>query len=133
MDERLEQEAALRRLNRVKRHAPPPADALGPDVIAFFKQVEKRQARFGKIGDAWRQLVPQLLQEHCAFESYSRGTLTVLVDSSSHLYDLKQLLLSGLEKQFFVACKAQGLRKITLKSGRWYEGAGPDSKLKFDF
>jgi hypothetical protein len=61
-------------------------------------------------------------------ESLNRGTLTVLVDSSAHLYDLKQLLLAGLEKQLLLACKSAGLRKIALKPGRWYEGATPEDR-----
>jgi hypothetical protein len=40
--------------------------------------------------------VPELLNDHCALESFSRGTLVVIVDSSSHLYQLKTLLLAGL-------------------------------------
>ena len=54
----------------------------------------------------------------------SSGQLTVLVDSSPHLYELKQLLLAGLQKQLLVACKAAGLRKIHLKLGRWYDTTG---------
>ena len=54
--------------------------------------------------------------------------LTVLVDSSSHLYELKQLLLAGLQQQLLLACNAAGLRKITLKPGRWYEGDAPDGR-----
>ena len=34
-----------------------------------------------------------------------------------HLYELKQLLLSGLEKQLVLAAGKTGLRKITLRSG----------------
>jgi len=61
-----------------------------------------------------------------------RGTLMVLVDSSSHLYELKQLLLAGLDQQLLLACKSTGLRKISLKAGRWYDGDHPDDRrLKF--
>jgi hypothetical protein len=75
------------------------------------------------IAQRWQQLVPPLLAQHTALESYARGSLTVLVDSSSHLYDLKHRLLAGLEKQLLLACKTAGLRRITLKPGRWYAGA----------
>ena len=88
-------EAAFRRLARVKQSAPHCHACLGPEMLAFFKQsVEKRQAKFGKIARCgtssfrrrWASTAP---------ESFSRGTLSVLVDSSSHLYELKQLLLPG--------------------------------------
>jgi hypothetical protein len=55
-----------------------------------------------------------------------------MVDSASHLYELKQVLLSGLEKQLMFACKGAGLRKITLRPGRWYDGdSSGDRKIKF--
>ena len=45
------------------------------------------------------------------------GTLTVHVDSSAHLYELRQLLLAGLQDQLLLACAGNGLKKITLKRG----------------
>jgi hypothetical protein len=122
----------LQRMQHVKQSAPPPAQLIGEEMVAFFKQsVEKRQTKLGKIAEIWGTLVPLLLTQHCSLESLNRGSLTVLVDSSSHLYELKQLLLSGLEKQILLACKSAGLRKIILKQGRWYEGDN-DQKLKFN-
>lgn len=125
-------DADLRRLQSVKKHTPAPLSALGPELVNFFKQsVQKRQTKMGKIAECWGKLIPEMLIDHCALESYTRGTLTVLVDSSSHLYELKHLLLAGLEKQLFLACKSAGLRKITLKPGRWYDGDGDDRKVRF--
>jgi hypothetical protein len=116
-------EAELRRLDRVKRIDRAPAEALGPAMISFFKHsVEKRHTKLGKIAQCWGRLIPETLSEHCALESFNRGSLSVIVDSSPHLYELKQLLLAGLEAQLLLACKSSGLRKIHLKSGRWYEG-----------
>jgi hypothetical protein len=128
------QDAELRRLQRFKQHESNPFATIGPEIVSFFKQsVEKRQTKLGKIADCWTQLVPALLLEHCALESLNRGTLSVLVDSSAHLYDLKQLLLAGLEQQLLLACKSAGLRKISLKPGCWYEGTSPqDRKVSFD-
>ena len=126
-------EAELRRLARVKQAPPPPVEALGPELVAFFKQsVQKRQTKLARIAETWAQLVPELLNEHCALEGLHRGTLTVVVDSASHLYELKQLLLAGLEQQLRLACSASGLRKITLRRGRWYDGEDPtDRKVRF--
>jgi hypothetical protein len=127
-------EIDLKRIAQVKQAPRRETSPLGPDLVTFFKQnVEKRQAKFGKIADSWSQLIPELLDRHCALESFHRGQLTVLVDSSPHLYELRQLLLSGLEKQLLLACKSAGLRKIALKPGRWYEPTEDGShKLKFD-
>jgi hypothetical protein len=128
------QEIDLKRLAQFKQFKRKDTPQLGPDLLSFFKQnVEKRQSKFGKIADYWSQLVPEMIDRHCALESFHRGHLIVLVDSSSHLYDLKQLLLSGLEQQLLLACKSAGLRKITLKPGRWYDATDDGTqKLRFD-
>jgi hypothetical protein len=113
----------LQRLQRFKQSGPRPTDKLGDQMITFFKQcVSKRQTKLGKIAENWARLVPESLSVRCSLESLNRGTLTVLVDSSSHLYELKQLLLAGLQQQLLLACKAAGLRKIVLRHGQWYRG-----------
>lgn len=115
--------AELRRLARHKQPRPRETPTLGLDLVGFFKQhVERRQSKFGRIADAWAQLIPSTLLPHTCLESFHAGTLKVLVDSSSHLFELKTVLLAGLDKQILLACKSQGLRKITAKLGRWYEG-----------
>jgi len=126
-------DAALQRIQRAKQRDNHVGEPLGPEMIGFFKQsVEKRQTKLAKIAECWSVLVPETLNDHCALESLSRGTLTVIVDSSSHLYELKQLLLAGLQQQVMMACKSAGLRKITLKPGRWYDGADASRKIRFD-
>ena len=126
-------ESELKRLARVKAFRPPTAQPLGPQMVDFFKQtVQKRQTKLTKIAECWAQLVPESLSDHCSLESLNRGTLNVLVDSSAHLYQLKELLLCGLEKQLLQACKATGLRKVTLRPGRWYDGADGEKKLRFE-
>lgn len=134
MFERQREEAELKRLAQVKRFDAPQIGALGPEMVAFFQQsVQKRQTKLAKIGECFGKLVPETLIDHCSLESLNRGTLTVLVDSASHLYELKQLLLAGLQQQLTLACKSAGLKKITLKPGRWYEEK-PDAgrSIRFD-
>src|SRR4051812_48172096 len=116
-------DAELKRLHRVKQRAHPVVGALGPEMVSFFKDsVQRRQTKLASIAQCWATLVPETLNDHCALESYSRGSLTVIVDSASHLYELKQLLLAGLQNQLMLACRGAGLRKISLKPGRWYDG-----------
>ena len=125
--------AQLQRLAHVKHKPTPQTAEMGAELITFFKQsVEKRQGKFAKIADVWGRLIPPAMLDHCALDSFSRGTLVVLVDSSPHLYEMKQLLLSGLQQQLLLACKQAGLKKINLKPGRWYEGDDSSSRrLKF--
>ena len=124
----------LSRLFEAKRVDNAAAAPLGPEMIGFFERsVQKRQSKLSHIASRWTQLVPQSLSDHCALESFSRGTLAVLVDSASHLYELKQLLLAGIEQQLLLACRSAGLRKVVLKPGRWYEPTADASrKLRFD-
>jgi hypothetical protein len=126
------EEVELKRLQRVKHQDGPVFISLGPEMLSFFKNsVQKRQAKLTAIAESWSRLIPEPILDHCALEGFSAGTLKVIVDSSSHLYELKQLLLSGLQKQLLIACKASGLRKIALKAGRWYDGEGNNRKIRF--
>ena len=78
---RQSQDDELRRLAQFKQGSPQVGTPLGPQLVDFFKQsVSKRQTKFVKLAGAWVALVPPLLAEHCALDSYVRGTLTVLVD-----------------------------------------------------
>ena len=125
-------EAELRRVHRVKRTLREPEPNLGPAMVDFFKRsIAKRQTKFSKIGECWAALVPETFCNHTSLESFTQGTLTVLVDSASHLYELKQLLLAGLQQQLLLACKSAGLRKIQLKRGQWYDGDGVQKKIRF--
>jgi hypothetical protein len=125
-------DSQLRRLVAAKGTPAAAVEKLGSEVVQFFKQsVDKRQRKFGKIAHAWAQLVPEKLAEHCALESLHNGSLTVIVDSSSHLYELKQLMLAGLENQLKLACPSANLKKVMLKPGRWYEGKESGPQVRF--
>lgn len=114
-----ESEAELRRLFRWKSPRPYTPHVLGEDAIELFNtQIKKRHAKFGKLSEVWDTLVPALFQEHTMLATFVRGTLTVHVDSSPHLYELKQLMLAGLEDQLLLACAGTGLKKIALKRGK---------------
>lgn len=118
----------LRRSASFKGQIPVAATELGPELIQFYNQaVKKRQTKLSTLAEYWDRLVPQLLAERCALQTFHRGTLVVIVDSAVHLYDLKQLLLAGLEQQLLLACRGSGLKKINLKLGQWRDETGrPD-------
>ena len=134
MSSRDQSRIELERLDRVKRAAPEAIPQLGPELLSFYKHaVQKRQTKLATIAACWSQLVPASMLEHCALESFHAGTLKVIVDSAPHLYELKQLLLAGLQDQVLITCKSAGLRRITLKQGRWYVGDNPrERKIRFD-
>jgi hypothetical protein len=126
------EDSQLKRLHRVKRRDIPTTAELGPEMLGFFKNsVQKRQTKLSAIADCWSRVIPEHLLEHCALDGFHSGILKVIVDSSPHLYELKQLLLAGLERQLTLACKSSGLRKVNLKIGRWYDGHGKDRRIRF--
>jgi hypothetical protein len=114
--------AELRRLARVKQRAVDPrANVFGDALLEFHKNVRKRQTKFAQIAAAWELIIPQqVFGKNCCLDSFTRGTLTVLVDSSSHQFELKTFLLNGGQQQLLLACRGAGLRKIQLKRGTWY-------------
>lgn len=125
---RVEQEAAFVRMAQGKTRQRPEPVRLGESMVQFYKGTVQRTRKFAGIGHVWETLLPTDLAEHSCLESYRAGTLTVLVDSSPHLYRLKQLLLDGLQKQLLGLCRAQGLKKIALRPGRWYAGDGEQDR-----
>ncbi len=109
----------LLRLSKWKSTHRAPVDRLGDECIDLFKnQIEKRQKKFGKIGEAWLMLVPAKLQDCCELVALTRGTLTVIVQGSTQLYQLKQAMLAGLQDQLLLAARSEGLKKIALKPGK---------------
>lgn len=111
-------ERDLARLNYWKKAERVPAAKLGPEAVLCFKHLEKRHRKFGRIGEAWLQLVPPALQDASELSTFSRGTLGVVVEGGSNLYLLKQALLAGLQDQLLLACRGEGLKKVTLRAGR---------------
>lgn len=114
-------ESHFRRIARVKQdqnaRALPPQ--IGQELIAFFKkEIQKPHTKLGDIAGCWQQMVPERILVHTSLDGFVGGTLRVLVDTPSHLYELKNLLLGGLEKKILDACRKHGLRRITLKPGR---------------
>jgi hypothetical protein len=128
---RIEQEAMFERMSKMKTWQRKDVSTLGESLVSFYKSTVQRTRKFAGIGEVWETLVPPDVNEHCCLESYRAGTLTVLVDSSPHMYRVKQLLLGGLQKQMLELCRGQGLRKISLRPGRWYDERGEDRRIMF--
>lgn len=130
---RIEEDANFVRMSKCKTTPGRDTPKIGESLVHFYKSTVQRTRKFAGIGEVWETLLPPELNEHCCLESYRAGTLVVLVDSSPHLYQLKQLLLDGLQKKLIELCRAQGLKKINLRPGRWYSANGDEERtMVFD-
>ena len=56
----------------------------------------KRVRQIGQLSIAWDECIPETILEHTALVTFTRGTLTVAVDSAPHRYQLQMLLRDGL-------------------------------------
>jgi len=79
----------------------------------------RRVRQLSALVAAWDELIPQSIGEHTAMEGFSRGVLTVKVDSAAHRFQLRMLLDGGLMKE--LQARAGGaLNKVRLLPGRFY-------------
>jgi hypothetical protein len=75
------------------------------------EQIAPQQAKFSQIDDAWRDLLPAELQQHCEIVGISGGQLDVQVDSPSYVYEL-QLCSSELLSELQRHCPRVRLTRI---------------------
>ena len=74
-------------------------------------RIEPRCLKLQAVSAAWEKLLPAELSAHCRPVEISSGRLKVLVDSPSHLYELR--LVSGeVLKQLGRSCGAARIREI---------------------
>ncbi|MFZ0035609.1 MAG: DUF721 domain-containing protein [Sedimentisphaerales bacterium] len=79
-------------------------------------QISPRQARFGLIEEAWGQLLPTELCQHCRVVDISGGRLKVLADSPSYMYQL-QLCSSELLKELARCYPRARIKEIRIAIG----------------
>ncbi|HAI11178.1 MAG TPA: hypothetical protein DCM28_05695 [Phycisphaerales bacterium] len=84
----------------------------------FKNQVTKPFKQLKGIGEVWANGVPPEILAKSRLERYSRGTLTVTVDSSATLYELDRLLRSGLQQELTQASRPASLNRIKLVVGQ---------------
>lgn len=111
--------------NRQYRYAgrtPTPGIADTPvklgDVVreVLQNQISPRQGRFSAVLEVWQQLVPVEFACHCKIVDLTAGTLKVMVDSPSYMYEL-QLCRSALLSELQRECPRARIGKIELAVG----------------
>ncbi len=93
---------------------------LGQPLAMLMKHVlAKRVRQLGGLAKIWDEVLPRSIRDHTALENFSRGVLTVLVDSAAHRYQLQMLLTGGVERE--IRARFSGaLNKIRLIPGQFY-------------
>ena len=80
------------------------------------RRISPRQAKFGVVIEAWGQLLPAELREHCKIASVSSGQVRVVADSPSYVHELR-LCSSELLEQIQRQCPAARIKKIKVGVG----------------
>jgi predicted nucleic acid-binding Zn ribbon protein len=80
------------------------------------EQIRPLQAKFGELADAWSEVVPKELNEHCRIVDATGGELKVCVDSPPYMYEL-QLCGSELLKELQRQCPQARLKRIKFAVG----------------
>lgn len=108
---------AARRLELLRRYRVWPQRDLSLGFLTqqFKQQVQRPYRQLAGVSEVWQQLVPAALLTHTRLEGLSRGTLTVIVDSSARLYELDGLLRQGLQTRLIEACRGASLRRVRLR------------------
>ena len=91
----------------------------GPLTMLMQHTLRRRVRQLGELARVWDQVIPEEFHDHTALEGFSRGTLTVLVDSAPHSYQLETLLREGLLR--LITQRFSGaLNRVKLVPGQFY-------------
>ncbi|MCL2647848.1 MAG: DciA family protein [Phycisphaerales bacterium] len=72
---------------------------LGDVLLPWFEKVVKTSDKMGQIAEIWQNLVPISLQNRSRLIRFSRGVLSVALDSAAARAELEARLRSGLLRQ----------------------------------
>jgi Dna[CI] antecedent, DciA len=109
-------------LNRVtkNRQVRKTTQPLAKFVDQFVRrEVVPRQKKLSRLGQAWCELLPEMLRKHTCLENIYRGTLKILVDDGPSLYELSQLK-EELLVQLRQLCPSVAPAEIRFVRGFWY-------------
>ncbi len=94
-------DAALHQLQQLQRwrgnRAGRGPEALTDEWKRIGAQVTRDHKRVGGVVEAWEQCVPESLRSACRVDGYSRGVLTVAVESAPARFELDRALRGGVE------------------------------------
>ena len=90
-----------------------------PVGLLMKHNLGKKVHQLADLAKIWDEIIPLELAKHTAVDKFSRGVLTVIVDSSPHRFQLQTLINGGLKKM--VQEKFGGaINRIKLVPGQFY-------------
>ena len=109
--------AANERLKRLQkwRVRPDPDLSLSFLKDQFKREVARPHQQLKQLIVLWESLLPPALVSRTRLDSLSRGVLKISVDDSATLYELDQLLRSGLQQQLISASRKSPLHRVQLR------------------
>ena len=103
-------------LRCVQAHAakkPRSPGTLGLVAETYLKRKSRQLGRNAAIVDAWPDILPKELYDHCSISSISNGVLRLEVDAGSYMYEL-QAIKSELLSYLQCRCGETNIKKIQL-------------------
>ena len=92
------------------------------DVLSdYAMRLAPIQQRCDSLSDAWEQILPAPLREHCRIVAITSGCLKVATDSPSYMYEL-QLCKIELLKELQRLCPGAVVRRLQFTMGEIYGG-----------
>ena len=106
-------------LTNKKRPETRDAARLGDVLLPWFERsVAKPAARMETVAELWQQHVPANIVKHCSLSRFSRGVLTVTLDSAAVRTELEIKLRSGLLRMLQTDSRGALFRVKTHVEGR---------------
>ena len=84
---------------------------IGEVVAGFVAALEPMPARCDSVTEALAGLLPPPMRGHCRLGEISGGSIKIVVDSASYMYEL-QLCKAELLEELRRVCPGAGLRRI---------------------
>jgi hypothetical protein len=86
---------------------------IGDVVGSFVETLAPVHARCDSVSEALASLLPPTMRDHCRLDGVSGGSLKLVVDGASYLYEL-QLCKAELLLELQQLCPGAGLRRIQI-------------------
>jgi Dna[CI] antecedent DciA-like protein len=84
---------------------------IGEVVAGFVESLERVPVRCDSVTEALEGLLPPPMRGHCRLGEISGGSIKIVVDSASYMYEL-QLCKAELLEELRRVCPGAGVRRI---------------------